>query len=354
LGNAGLALSDAPPQSNYQKALRDIVHASQRAADLTSQMLAYAGKGRLVVRRLDMSEVVNDISSLTRSSVPKSVELRLDLAKDLPVVEADSGQMQQVVMNLIINGAEAIGEGKNGSVNVATGREFLTAENIRSNFPSIDLRAGVYVTLEVTDTGKGMDEQTQNRIFDPFFTTKFTGRGLGLASVQGIIKGHQGAIRVRSAPGRGTAFKVWLPAIDEIKLPRQEPASLEELRGAGELVLVVDDEDIVLRMSSSILERMGYRVAAAADGQQALDLFRERKGEIDLIILDLTMPVMSGTETLGHIRKIAPDVPVIISSGYDASRANVEFKDKNVAGFIHKPTAVPEFLAAIRKALRGE
>lgn len=354
LGNAGLALSDAPADSGYQSALKDIVHASQRAAELTSQMLAYAGKGRLVMRRLDLSETVNDISSLIRSSIPKSVELSLNLAEKLPLVEADSGQMQQVVMNLIINGAEAIGEGNKGSVQVVTGHEVLSSDDIRTNFPSSDLLPGAYVTLEVTDNGKGMDEKTQNRIFDPFFTTKFTGRGLGLASVLGIIRGHQGAIRIRSCPGRGSAFKVWLPATDQIGSAPPPPVSPEELRGRGELILVVDDEDIVLRMTSVILERTGYQVVTAANGEQAVDRVREKKAEISLIILDLTMPVMGGAEALGRIREIAPKIPVIVSSGYDASRANSELKDKNIAGFIHKPTPVPQFLGAIRNALRGE
>ena len=351
LGNAGLALSDAPPGSEYHSALKDIVHASQRAADLTSQMLAYAGKGRVVVRPLDLSETVNDILSLIRSSIPKSVELSLNLAKGLPFVQADSGQMQQVIMNLIINGAEAI-EGGGGRVQVITGQEVLTADEIRSTFASSELRPGVFVTVEVRDNGRGMDNATQQRIFDPFFTTKFTGRGLGLASVLGIIKGHQGAIRIQSALGQGSSFKVWLPATERMDLKSSPPVTAETSRGAHELILVVDDEDIVLRTTTAILQRNGYRVLTAGDGQQALDCVREKGKEIDLIILDLTMPVMGGAEALGHIRAIAPHVPVIISSGYDASRASSEFEGQNVTGFLHKPAAVPDFLAMVKASLR--
>jgi PAS domain S-box-containing protein len=350
LGNAGLALSDAPPDSDYQSALRDIVHASQRASDLTSQMLAYAGKGRIVVRQTDLSETVNDISALIRSSIPKSVELSLDLAKGLPRVQADSGQMQQVIMNLIINGAEAIDGG--GRVQVRTREEVLTADEIRGGFASHDLRPGIFVTVEVTDNGRGMDAKTQQRIFDPFFTTKFTGRGLGLASVLGIIKGHQGAIRISSSLGEGSTFKVWLPATERIELKPSISNPSETSRGAGEVILVVDDEEIVVRTAKAILQRNGYAVLSATNGQQAVNLVGERGNEIDLIILDLTMPVMGGAEALTRIQAIAPDVPVIISSGYDASTANSEFEGQNVIGFIHKPTPVPEFLLAVRNALQ--
>ena len=189
LGNAGLALSDAPPDTPYHSALKDVVHASQRAADLTRQMLAYAGKGRSNVRPVNFSELVRDITNLVRSSIPKSIELEQEIAPNLPSIEADASQMQQILMNLVINGAEAIGEGNSGQVRIRTRAQELDAEFIRMNFPSGELTPGPYVILEVADTGSGMDEKTRDRIFDPFFTTKFTGRGLGIG------------VRSRNSPG---------------------------------------------------------------------------------------------------------------------------------------------------------
>ncbi|HEY0759654.1 MAG TPA: chemotaxis protein CheB [Acidisarcina sp.] len=352
LGNAGLALSDAPADSPYQSALKDVVHASQRAADLTRQMLAYAGKGRFVVRQVDLAAITTEISSLIRSSIPKMVELELELPADLPLIEADAGQMQQVIMNLIINGAEAIGEGKHGRVRCSLRSEVLSTQDIRLAYPSAELRPGPHVILEVTDNGSGMDERTLNHIFDPFFTTKFTGRGLGLASVQGIIKGHHGAIHVESTLGRGSTFRVVLPSIDQAREVAAATIPLQNLRGHGELVLVVDDEDIVLRTTRAILERNGYRVLSSQDGREGVERIRERKDEIGLVILDLTMPVMGGAEALTYIREIAPSVPVIISSGYDASRASSELAGKNIAGFIQKPSPVQDFLRCVKEALR--
>ena len=217
LGNAGLALGEAPPGSRYQSALKDVVLASQRAADLTRQMLAYAGKGHFLMRSLDLSDLVKEISKLVNSSIPKSVELKLNLSDSLPPIEGDSGQMQQVIMNLVINAAEAVGEGRRGQVRVVTRLESLNSSDLRLKYGTADLKAGRYVVLEITDDGCGMDESIRARIFDPFFTTKFTGRGLGLAAVQGIVRGHNGAIRVDSEVGRGTTFELALPAIEEVQ-----------------------------------------------------------------------------------------------------------------------------------------
>ncbi|HTV16965.1 MAG TPA: chemotaxis protein CheB [Acidobacteriaceae bacterium] len=350
LGNAGLALSDAPAGTPYESALRDVVHASQRAAELTRQMLAYAGKGRLNVRALDFSVLVREISDLMQSSISKSVELKLDLAKDLPAIEADSGQMQQVVMNLVINGAESIGERRKGEVCVITREEVLSAENLRTIYGTADIKPGSFVVLEVTDNGCGMDEAIRQRIFDPFFTTKFTGRGLGLAAVQGIVRGHHGAISVSSAPREGSTFLVALPAAHERRTSPREPTQPLDLRGSG-LVLVVDDEPIVLTTTRAILERHGYQVLTAANGELAVDAVRENRDKLALVILDLTMPVMGGEEALGRIKQIAPQLPVILSSGYDAAEAVRQFGENSLAGFIHKPSTVVKLLEAVQRAL---
>ncbi len=351
LGNAGLALSDAPPGTPYHSALKDVVHASQRAADLTRQMLAYAGKGRSVVRPVNFSELVRDVTNLLRTSIPKSVELELQIAQNLPSVEADASQMQQILMNLVINGAEAIGEGNSGRVRISTRAQELSAESIRVNFPSGELNPGAYMILEVTDTGSGMDEKTRNRIFDPFFTTKFTGRGLGLASVQGILRGHHGAIRVESSPGQGSTFRVFLPAVAESGSGPKPEHDPQELQGTG-LVLVIDDEEIVLRTTEAILGRHGYQVLTAANGEQGVRIVREKKDELGLVVLDLTMPVMGGEEALARIKEIAPDLPVVLSSGYDASQAMSRFSKDAIAGFIQKPAAIADYLRIVKQARR--
>jgi PAS domain S-box-containing protein len=350
LGNAGLALGDAPPNSTYQSALKDVIRASQRAAELTQQMLAYAGKGRLNVRPLDLSELVKEISKLVESSIPKSVSLELDLAPGLPAVNVDAGQMQQVVMNLVINGAESIGESKNGHVRVRTWAGGFSADDLRVKYSSPELAPGDYVVLEVVDNGSGMDETTSRRIFDPFFTTKFAGRGLGLAAVQGIVHGHQGTLHVSSTLGKGSSFRMLLPAAAVSNATLEPRASAQDVRGSG-LVLVVDDEEIVLKTTRAILEHHGYRVITATNGELGVEAARENHKDLVAVILDLTMPVMGGEEALGRIKDIAPSLPVILSSGYDASQATNRFGEDLLAGFLHKPSTVSEMLLTLKAAI---
>ncbi len=350
LGNAGLALSDAPPGSSHHNALKDVIHASQRAADLTRQMLAYAGKGSIKVLPLDLSNLVSEISKLVQSSIPKVVSLRLDLAEDLPMVEADTGQMQQVVMNLVINGAEAVPEGRKGSVRVSTRLEELSANYLHHNFPSAELEQGKYVVLEVSDDGSGMDDATRARIFDPFFTTKFTGRGLGLAAVQGIIRAHRSGIKVISSPGKGSAFQIVMPALMNVPRPSNEKPKFNDLRGSG-LVLVIDDEEIVLQTTRTILERYGYKVITASNGERGVDEVRKHKNELALVILDLTMPVMGGEEALKQIKAEVHGLKVILSSGYDSSHAIDRFGENAFAGFIHKPSTINDFLEIVKTTL---
>ncbi len=351
MGNAALVLDATPADSPDREALRDIVKSSQRAADLTRQMLAYSGRGRFIVRLTDFSELVRDISTLVRSSIPKSVDVELHLAADLPCIEADATQIQQLVMNLVINGAEAIGEGRRGLVRVSTAEELLDAETIKRQFPGADISPGRYVSLDVTDSGSGMDGATQAKIFDPFFTTKFTGRGLGLAAALGIVKGHRGAIRVYSAPGRGTTFKVVFPAsVFEEKVAAPPAVSLEELHGSG-LVLVVDDEEMVRSLAAAALRRYGYQALTAPNGEAALKIVRERGADLALVILDLMMPLMGGEEALTRIREILPDLPVILSSGYDEMQVAKQIDPSLVAGFVQKPYVIQSLLETVKAAI---
>jgi two-component system CheB/CheR fusion protein len=352
MGNAALVLDATPADSPDREALRDIVKSSQRAADLTRQMLAYSGRGRFIVRLTDFSELVRDISTLVRSSIPKSVDVELHLAAHLPCIEADATQIQQLVMNLVINGAEAIGEGRRGMVHVTTAEEQLDAETIKQQFPGADISPGRYVSLHVSDSGSGMDAVTQAKIFDPFFTTKFTGRGLGLAAALGIVKGHHGAIRVYSALGRGTTFKVVFPvSASEEKAAAPPPVSHEDLHGSG-LVLVVDDEEMVRSLAAAALQRYGYQVLTAPNGEAALELVRERGANLALVILDLMMPLKGGEEALISIKEIRPDLPVILSSGYDEMHVAKQIDPSSLAGFVQKPYVIKSLLEAVKAAIR--
>jgi signal transduction histidine kinase/CheY-like chemotaxis protein len=349
LGNASLALESMSPGHPNRPLLEEVTRASERAADLTRQLLAYAGKGRFVVRRVDVSDVVREISVLIQASIPKNVELRLDLQRHLPSIEADTSQMQQIVMNLIINGAEAVNEGEPGTVQVSTGVQQVNHHLLASWGGSGELAPGKYVYLEVRDTGRGMDAETQARIFDPFFTTKFMGRGLGLAAVSGIVRAHKGVIRVSSSPGKGSTFKVLLPACTGA-LPLDQPPSRRDLSGKG-LILVVDDEEVVRRTARNALQRYGYSVLLAENGQDAIDLFRQMHDRISLVLLDLTMPRMSGELALRHLQAIKPDVKVLLSSGYNEVETVRRFTGKGLAGFIQKPYNAVALAEKIKQVL---
>jgi two-component system cell cycle sensor histidine kinase/response regulator CckA len=335
LGNASLALETLSPNNPARPMLREVLTASERAAHLTRQLLAYAGKGRFVIEPVNLSGLVREISGLIQTSIAKNVQLRLDLRDDVPLIQADSSQLQQIVMNLVINGAEAIGEDANGTVLVTTGIQNVDEQYLLSMLEVSELAPGRYISLEVHDSGCGMDEPTLCRIFDPFFTTKFTGRGLGLAAVQGIVQGHKGALKVYSRPGSGTTFKVLFPATEELAEPKPAPAL--HLRGKGELILVVDDEEIIRRTAKAMLERYGYTVVVADNGKEGVDLFSVLGDKVAAVLLDMTMPVMNGEEALRHMKMINPHIRVVLSSGYNEVEAIRRFTGKGIAGFIQKP-----------------
>jgi CheY-like chemotaxis protein len=350
MGNASMGLAELPDDAPIRTYLREIVSASQRAADLTRQMLAYAGKGQFVVERIDLAQLVREIDPLIRTSIPKTVAIQLDLAPDLPAIEADRGQIQQVVMNLIINGAEAIGEGSPGSVSIRTEARDLDAEAVQREFPHDPITPGPYVAIEVRDTGSGMDEATKIRIFDPFFTTKFQGRGLGLAAVAGIMRTQRGAIRVDSSPGRGSSFQVVFPAVAAKPADRGSTAPIMETPLGG-TVLFIDDEESLRRLGKVALERSGWRALLAENGAEGVRIFQEHRDEITVVIMDLTMPVMGGEEALDRIKKINPSVPVIVATGYGESEAKRLFAGKDMAGFLEKPYTVNRLMGAIAEVI---
>jgi signal transduction histidine kinase/ActR/RegA family two-component response regulator len=339
MGNASLAVDHLPPGcESIRPILDDIVAASERAGDLTKQLLAYAGKGRFVIAPLNLSSLVRDISHLVKSTLPKNVELHLELSDDLPCIEADASQMQQVVMNLLINAAESIPEGLKGDVIAVTSAKNIDDKGARQPFTAGEVTPGRYVVLEVHDTGAGMDQATRELIFDPFFTTKFTGRGLGLAAVLGIVQGHKGALKVQSTPGQGSTFKVLFPVADAVcpvSPPKTAMAPASTKR--GKTILVIDDEPTVRRTAKSTLERGGYDTILAEDGKEGLDIFRALEAKIAAVLLDLTMPGMNGEEVLRHLKEIRPDVKVILSSGFSEVEVIPKFSGKGLAGFVQKP-----------------
>ena len=351
LGNASLSLDLLPPSNPARSPMTAVMKAAERAAALTRQLLAYAGRGRLVTAAIDLSELVREISGLIEASIPKKVQLRLNLGTGLPVVEADSAQLQQVIMNLVINGAEAIGDSV-GAVIVRTWLQDADAAYIRTVFGNSELRPGKYVALEVHDTGSGMDEETRAKIFDPFFSTKFAGRGLGLAAVLGIIRGHNGAIKVYSAPGEGSTFKILLPAAGQSASELKSVDAAKPARGQG-TILVVDDEEVVREFAKAALEHYGYRVLLANNGQQAVERFAAESPAIRLVLLDHTMPVMGGEEAFRRIRMIRSDVPVLLSSGFNESEALNYFSGKGLAGFLQKPCTVRQLVDKISGILNS-
>jgi len=348
LGNTSLALDRTPQYDPNYPLLEEAITAAERAADLTRQLLAYAGKGRFVTRTIDLSDLVREISGLVQTSVPKGVSLCLQLADQLPGVDADPGQLQQIVMNLVINGAEAVGT-EGGTVMVSTGVQQVDEPYIATISP---LRPGRYVSLEVHDTGSGMDEATLARIFDPFFTTKFAGRGLGLAAVSGIVRAHKGGLKVDSKPGQGTTFKVLLPASVN-PIPGSVPAFSGDLTGTG-AVLVVDDEETVRRTAQHTLERYGYQVTTAGDGVVAVEMFSRNPEGFALVLLDLTMPVISGEETLRRLQVADPNVRVLLTSGYNEDEAVERFAGRGLAGFIQKPYTAAALAERVKEALRQQ
>jgi len=339
LGHADLALSDLPDTSPGQQHVEGIRTAAMRARELTNQMLAYSGKGRFVVRSLDLGEVVREMGNLLEAAIPKKVNIRYVTADDLPAVEVDVAQIRQVVMNLVTNAAEAIEAGDgDGLVTLATGRQTLSEESIRTIFFEDGLRAGEYVFLEVHDDGCGMDKETCDRLFEPFFTTKFQGRGLGLAAVLGIVRGHGGTIKVYSELGSGTSFKVLLPVGSGVA-PRdeKEPTGSVSSKALQGTVLVVDDEELVRNVSAQMLMSMGLDVLTAVDGLDALEVFKANQDRIVLVLLDMTMPRMDGEETFRELSAMASDVRVVLTSGYNEQDATNRFVGKGLAGFIRKP-----------------
>ena len=347
IGNATLAQLELPEDSSVRATLQDILLTSQRAATLSRQMLAYSGKGHFEVKIVDLSHQVTEIAHLLEATIPKKVEVKLELSTDTLTVEVDVAQLQQIVMNLVINAAEAIGA-RPGVVTVRTGEEFVHEPPNDAFVDPNTFAPGRYAYVEVRDNGVGMSAETRAKIFDPFFTTKFSGRGLGLAAVLGAVRGHRGLIRLESALGVGSTFRALLPATDQ-PAERARPLAAVTFQGSG-VILIVDDESVVRSAARRILQRMGFATLEATNGREAVEMFAAHADDISAVILDMTMPEMCGDEALRQIRALDPEAVVLVSSGYNDVEAN--FNDAPPNGFLLKPYTPAELSERLRNAIR--
>ncbi len=354
LARAELCFRDLSAASDAHAHVAIIRDTAFEARMLTKQLLGYAGKGKFVVAPISVDSVVQDLAPLLRASISKEIRLESELAVGANAVQGDETQLRQVLLNLVTNAAEAIGPAV-GVIVIRTGVGEMTEAAAQGASLAGEPVSGRYVYLEVEDSGAGISPADRAKIFDPFFTTKFTGRGLGLAAVLGIVKGHHGSISVDSAPGRGTRFRVLLPALDEECMPKSTPRQSQNLtRREDGCALVVDDEPAVRAATSAILSSIGYRVLEADGGFSALEQFRARQAEIDLVLLDLAMPHMNGEQTLAELKKIRPDIPVVLLTAYAEDEARLSAVRAQLAGFVAKPFAYEELIAPVRAAINGE
>jgi PAS domain S-box-containing protein len=354
LGNAGLAMSRMQPNDAARGFVRKVEDTAQRAAELTNQMLAYAGKGTFVKRPLNLSNLAREMGQLLAASISKNVALQYDCDPAIPMVEGDSAQIHQVILNLVTNASDAVGD-KPGTIILRT----FTA-NIGTDFKSEaylneEVAPGRYVCLEVTDTGCGMPPETQARIFDPFFSTKFTGRGLGLAAALGIVRSHGGAVSVRSTPGKGTTFRVYLPVCGSTATSHaiNQPVDTDPFRTwrTTGLVLIVDDEETVRAVAEETLHEVGFETRTANDGAEAVAIFSEQPQSFTAVLMDLMMPAMNGNQAIEELKRIRPDVPVILSSGYTAEDAGGSVRKHARTAFIQKPYAPTQLLKLLQSLL---
>lgn len=350
LGHAGLALKQAPVESALRTSILEIEQTAERAAELIMQMLAYSGKGHFSIQPLNLSQIVEDMSHLLQTAISKKAVIRYDFSPELPNIKGDATQIRQIVMNLVTNASDAIGE-RSGIITLRTGMLRIDKKYLMTTETHEELAEGNYVYLEVSDTGTGMDAATQAKIFDPFFTTKFTGRGLGLAAVMGIVRGHKAALKLYSEVERGTTFKVLFPCSDVSMPTTVTPQDNEkDWKGSG-TILIVDDEESIRGFLCSMLQNLGFDVLEAEDGRKALSVFEEHAESISLVLLDLTMPHLGGEETFMELRRIRDNVPVILMSGYTEEEVTSLFAGKGIAGFLQKPFRIDTLQEILRATL---
>ncbi len=345
LGNADLARGHLPPDSPALETLDEVIRAAHRATDLTRQLLAYSGKGAFVLRHLDLSREVREMATLLRTAISRQATLVWELDPDIPSISADETQIRQIVMNLITNASDALGDDA-GTITLRTGTTEVEEPGA----------SGEFVYLEVADTGVGMASETLQRIFDPFFSTKFAGRGLGLAAVMGIVEAHRGLIRIRTDPGEGTAFRVLFPAAHVGADAAETPATFtrNDWRGNG-TILIVEDEEGVRVVAERMLAGLGFRVLTAEDGREALKVVAAHGDGLAAVLLDLSMPRMGGPETFRRLRAVQPRLPVVLMSGYTEQEVAAQFLEggPGPVAFIQKPFLPGDLAAVLRRVVQA-
>ena len=349
LGNAGLALIETPADGPAKNRLEQIRIAAKRASELTNQLLAYSGKGKFIVGPIDLNSIVGEMTALLETIISKKASFRLNLSPEVKPIEADATQLRQVVMNLITNASDALGE-TSGMISISTGIRFIQRIEMIDYLLKDNITDGEYSFLEITDTGCGMNSDALQRIFDPFYTTKFTGHGLGLAAVIGIVRSHRGTLAVDSTPGSGTTFRVYFPVIKE--LPQSAASEAKppiDTLGRGGLYLVVDDEETTRVVAAEMLRHFGYEVIVACDGREGVEKFKLHADRLCGVILDMTMPIMDGEEALKEMAEFNGKVPVILSSGYCEQDITDRVEKRAVAGFIQKPYGPSSLLRVIQQ-----
>jgi len=348
LGSIDLASSELVPESSLSLSLTLARECAERASVLCDQLLAYSGRGRFVVNPMSLTTLVEELRPLLEVSLVNKPRLTFELEPNLPLVDIDAAQIRQVILNMVMNAAEATPSG-NGHVMIRSSATDLGREDLSSCILGDELPPGRYVALEVVDNGCGMDQTTLARIFEPFFTTKFAGRGLGLPALLGIVRGHRGAIQVVSNEGHGSVFRVLLP-INRRRSSKSPAASSTWWHGRG-CILFADDEPPVRTVGRRILERLGFQVVLAQNGRMAIDEFARRADEISLVILDLTMPEMTGDQALLEIRRLRPQVPIVLTSGFGEEEVLERLSDVAIDGFLKKPFRVEDFSNLVRTVL---
>jgi CheY-like chemotaxis protein len=347
LGNISLLMANVPPSDPNRELLRDTETAANRAADLTKQLLGFSRRTMLRLEPTDLNTAIQEAVRILRRTIDPRITMEAKSARNLWTAWADPGQLNQVLINLCLNARDAMPEG--GKLAIETANVVVDGEYVQMH---LDARPGEFVLLRVSDTGHGIPAEIRQRIFEPFFTTKRPGQGtgLGLAMVFGIVKQHQGWIDCYSEINRGTRFDIYLPRFQEGAAPVSEPAAPPAQNGGNETILLVDDEAMIRNLGRTILQRHGYEILLAEDGEQALEIYQQERERIDLVILDLTMPKLSGWDTVRRLRELDPDVAVLFASGYSAEHMT-ESEREGVLGFINKPYRPQELVSTVRAAL---
>ena len=349
LGYSDLAKAELEESSKAYTYIDEVIKASRAAADLIQQMLAYAGKGSVKIGPINLSSVIEDMRRLMEISISKKCVLKYEFMPELPNICADNSQIRQIILNLVINASEAIGD-RSGIISITTGVMYCEPSYFQETYLNVDLKEGLYSYIEISDNGKGIPKEDVSKIFDPFYSTKFSGHGLGLAAVLGIVHRHNGAIKVYTEENKGSTFKVLFPVAKENECVISPNDTFEDWQSSG-TILVVDDEESIRGLAQIMLESVGFTICTAVDGRDAVEKFREMKNDIDLVLVDMTMPHLSGLEVFREIKLMSPDMKIVLFSGYNEQSATSQFNGKGLSGFIQKPFTYDTLVGVIKNAL---